>query len=477
MDLDTKIRQQYVSQPMQMPAMDVKSNVKDLQLPNFGAPSSQSNFLQDLLHIDPFQVYGSSSNSVIGVQTANFVSPLDSFSVGCSSEDFDVYESKPFIENINGNEGHAHVMENFQFGGNNYYSLNVSHERNQMEVVDADQSNYYFPFDSQESKPIKFVVPDDEVSVISSDLSFLRRVGLSNRNSRLSASIRRACKVRNKSNVVKGQWTVEEDRLLIQLVEKYGVRKWSHIAQSLPGRIGKQCRERWHNHLRPNIKKDTWSNEEDKILIEAHIEIGNKWAEIAKKLPGRTENSIKNHWNATKRRQYSKRKCRSKYPKPSLLQEYIKSLNLDKNPPIDYRKRSSSSANPNNNNNNRMTGTRKASARLASEQFCPDNDRLVPTYDFNDVPDFCFDENINLFQEVCNLDTLLDDMPCAPDHTVHGGDFEAKLQYCDDVVNNADFDEDDQFDLGKSQGQEVELKKEMDLVEMMSQIKDVLGCV
>ena len=99
-------------------------------------------------------------------------------------------------------------------------------------------------------------------------------------------------------------WSQDEDQRLVALVERFGSKKWSFIAQMMSNRHGKQCRDRFINHLSPDIKKGDWSAEEELIFVEGHKALGTKWASLAHILPGRPENAVKNHWHATKRAKF-----------------------------------------------------------------------------------------------------------------------------------------------------------------------------
>jgi len=125
--------------------------------------------------------------------------------------------------------------------------------------------------------------------------------------------------------LIKGSWTREEDETIIKFVQENGTKNWTKLSSLLPGRIGKQCRERWRNHLDPEVNRDPWTNEEDAILIEMHESLGNQWVKIAEHIPGRSDNCVKNRWNSTlkKRLLYSQGNYQKpRRGRPSLLKTH-----------------------------------------------------------------------------------------------------------------------------------------------------------
>ncbi|KAK4791987.1 hypothetical protein SAY86_022422 [Trapa natans] len=111
-----------------------------------------------------------------------------------------------------------------------------------------------------------------------------------------------------KQKLRKGLWSPEEDEKLFRYISMYGHGCWSSVPKKAGlERCGKSCRLRWINYLRPDLKRGTFSEEEERLIIDLHEGLGNRWSQIAARLPGRTDNEIKNLWNS-----YLKKKLRQK---------------------------------------------------------------------------------------------------------------------------------------------------------------------
>lgn len=150
--------------------------------------------------------------------------------------------------------------------------------------------------------------------------------------------------------VNKGAWSLQEDQILINFIQTHGQGKWRSLPQKAGlKRCGKSCRLRWLNYLRPDIKRGDISADEEDLIIRLHGLLGNRWALIAKRLPGRTDNEIKNYWNTNLAKKFHGKKSKLPMnPKPvedknpiekSKMKAQSKSINQSETsiPPQEFR--------------------------------------------------------------------------------------------------------------------------------------------
>ncbi|CAG7883039.1 unnamed protein product [Brassica rapa] len=207
----------------------------------------------------------------------------------------------------------------------------------------------------------------------------------------------------------KGPWTAEEDRLLIDYVRLHGEGRWNSVAR-LAGlkRNGKSCRLRWVNYLRPDLKRGQITPHEETIILELHAKWGNRWSTIARSLPGRTDNEIKNYWrthfkkktksptnNAEKTKNRILKRQQFQQQRQMELQQEQQLLQFNQ---IDMNK-IMSLLDDNNNNNNDFSSSSSGSSGEGGAFYVP-NQIKIPT------PNSSHDPNGNGFCPVVPVPTV-----------------------------------------------------------------------
>lgn len=170
--------------------------------------------------------------------------------------------------------------------------------------TDLSDSSVYTLSDTSSKKSSKFTPEDDETLSYYVSIYGLKQWKLIAQQ--LPGKTPIQCMQRYnkiaKNSSIKGSWTKEEDHKLQNWVLTHGATKWAQAAKIISGRTGKQIRERWFNHLNPDVKRGSWSQEEDEQIFELYQKFGTSWSKIAKYMPGRPENSIKNRFYSTLRK-------------------------------------------------------------------------------------------------------------------------------------------------------------------------------
>ncbi|KAL7595936.1 hypothetical protein Lser_V15G29338 [Lactuca serriola] len=156
----------------------------------------------------------------------------------------------------------------------------------------------------------------------------------------------------------KGPWTPEEDEILSSYIKREGGGRWRTLPKKAGlRRCGKSCRLRWMNYLRPSVKRGGISPEEEDLILRLHRLLGNRWALIAGRIPGRTDNEIKNYWNTNLSKKLISQGIDPRTHKPLLL---------------------SSSSNPNS-----LNFVRLSCSMEQPEVGLPNPNEIIPNPNFN----------------------------------------------------------------------------------------------
>lgn len=300
----------------------------------------------------------------------------------------------------------------------------------------------------------------------------------------------------DKNEVKKGPWSIEEDKKLTNFILINGQCCWRSLPK-LAGllRCGKSCRLRWINYLRPDLKRGLLSENEEKMVIDLHAQLGNRWSKIASHLPGRTDNEIKNHWNTHIKKKLKKMGIDPVTHKPlstitndqtnileqenqPIQQEKIQEIlmpqmDIDQSTIMEIKSEGDDNSNNNNNNNNNIVGTSCANnfdstiVEVNNNGFCTDEVPLIepheilvqesttPSTSSTSSSSFSSSSSSNILEDLKFLPSF-DEWPLMEHNNMGFGweinnDFTSTLEFLleddhSDMMNNVTFDESWKFE-------------------------------